>query len=243
MDKKQMSEAETRSELVNPVLERVGWKFKGGYVKEEVNPVKSKFELKEYVGREIGIEHGVDRFIDYLLLDEDRSPLAVIESKKKLERVIKLDSYKLAKMSKGEIKKLIFLFEQIHKNVKSQKNVLKNKISTFIISLNQIINNLNLFDNEEQNEINRVFNRFKKVGEGVLDIPINFLFLWFLAMITFPHSNWTRYPKDGSKQLGQEEYTKNLGIIGVQDQLFLITERRLINRFEQTLKREMGVKQ
>ena len=73
-----MSEAEARQKLINPVLERVGWKLNGSYVKEEVNPVKSKFELKEYVGREAGIEHSVDRFIDYLLLDEDRSPIAVI---------------------------------------------------------------------------------------------------------------------------------------------------------------------
>ena len=34
--------------------------------------------------------------------------------------------------SKGEIKHLITLFENIHRNVKSQKNVLKSKITNFI---------------------------------------------------------------------------------------------------------------
>jgi len=77
-----LNEADTRTKLIDPVLERVGWKVKGSYVKEEVNPVKSKFQLGEYIGREAGIERGVDRFIDYLLLDEDRSPIAIIESKK-----------------------------------------------------------------------------------------------------------------------------------------------------------------
>ena len=77
-----LTEAQTRKDLIDPVLERVGWKIKGGYVKEEVNPVKSKFQLKEYIGRELGIERGVDRFIDYLLLDEDRSPIAIVEAKK-----------------------------------------------------------------------------------------------------------------------------------------------------------------
>lgn len=77
-----ISEKETREKLINPVLERVGWKINGSYVKEEVNPVKSNFNTKEYIGREAGIERGVDRFIDYLLLDENRSPLAVIECKK-----------------------------------------------------------------------------------------------------------------------------------------------------------------
>ena len=77
-----LSEAETRKKLIDPILERVGWRVGGHYVKEEVNPVKSKFITKEYIGREAGIEKGVDRFIDYLLLDEDRSPIAIIESKK-----------------------------------------------------------------------------------------------------------------------------------------------------------------
>ena len=77
-----LSEEETRKKLIDPVLERVGWKVGGHYVKEEVNPVKSKFLTKEYLGREVGMERNVDRFIDYLLLDEDRSPIAIIESKK-----------------------------------------------------------------------------------------------------------------------------------------------------------------
>ncbi|MFA5953339.1 MAG: DEAD/DEAH box helicase family protein [Candidatus Pacearchaeota archaeon] len=77
-----LSEKETRKELIDPILERTGWKVKGHYVKEEINPVKSNFLTKEYVGLEVGIEKNVDRFIDYLLLDEDRSPLAIVEAKK-----------------------------------------------------------------------------------------------------------------------------------------------------------------
>ena len=77
-----LSEEQTRKKLIDPILERVGWRVGGHYVKEEINPVKSKFQTKEFVGREAGIERSVDRFIDYLLLDEDRSPLAIIESKK-----------------------------------------------------------------------------------------------------------------------------------------------------------------
>src|SRR3989344_7843600 len=77
-----LSEKETRTNLIDPILERIGWKVKGHYVKEEINPIKSNFLTKEYVGLEAGIEKNVDRFIDYLLLDEDRSPLAIIEAKK-----------------------------------------------------------------------------------------------------------------------------------------------------------------
>src|SRR3989344_3515277 len=77
-----LSEKETRKKVLDPILERVGWKVKGSYVKEEINPVKSNFQTKEYIGIEAGIEKGVDRFIDYLLLDEDRTPLAIVEAKK-----------------------------------------------------------------------------------------------------------------------------------------------------------------
>src|SRR3989338_239330 len=77
-----LSEKDTRANLIDPILERVGWRVGGHYIKEEVNPVKSKFITKEYIGREAGIEKGVDHFIDYLLLNEDRSPIAIIESKK-----------------------------------------------------------------------------------------------------------------------------------------------------------------
>jgi len=77
-----LTEAQTRKDLIDPILERTGWKMKGYYVKKEVNPVKSNFLTKEYVSLEAGIEKNVDRFIDYLLLDEDRSPLAIVEAKK-----------------------------------------------------------------------------------------------------------------------------------------------------------------
>lgn len=76
------SEADTRTKLINPVLERVGWKIGSKYVQEEINPVLSDFNLKNFKGRESGIRRGVDMFIDYLLLGEDRSPLAIVEAKK-----------------------------------------------------------------------------------------------------------------------------------------------------------------
>ena len=77
-----LTEAETRKNIIDPTLERVGWKIGGHYVKEEINPIKSNFKTKEFKLNEEEIERGIDRFIDYLLLDEDRSPLAIIESKK-----------------------------------------------------------------------------------------------------------------------------------------------------------------
>jgi len=73
------TELETRVELIDKQLKSVNWYTK--YIKEEVNSVKSNFKNKEYVlskGR--GDDSG--RFIDYLLLSEDNSPIALIEAKK-----------------------------------------------------------------------------------------------------------------------------------------------------------------
>ncbi|WP_281774672.1 DEAD/DEAH box helicase family protein, partial [Methanobacterium formicicum] len=61
-------------------MKREGWTSK--YIKEEVNSVKSNFKDKKIVIFDKNPQHNVDRFIDYLLLDEDYTPLAIIEAKR-----------------------------------------------------------------------------------------------------------------------------------------------------------------
>ncbi len=77
----QASEFQTRKNLIDPALnsENLGWLSK--YIKEEVNTVTSDFNAKQYVLYGEGHKKG-DRFADYLLLDQDYSPLAVIEAKR-----------------------------------------------------------------------------------------------------------------------------------------------------------------
>lgn len=75
-----LSEKETREQIIDPILERVGWRK--DYVKEEINPVKSNFVTKEFNFDKDNIERGTDMFIDYLLLAEDNSPAAIIEAKR-----------------------------------------------------------------------------------------------------------------------------------------------------------------
>lgn len=74
-----LNEAETR-QLIDRQLVLAAWQPK--YIKEEINSIKSKFKEKDYVPKAAGIEKGVDHFIDYLLLAEDESVLALIEAKK-----------------------------------------------------------------------------------------------------------------------------------------------------------------
>lgn len=74
-----MDEKRTREKYIDPELKRRRWIQK--YVKEEVNSVKSDFVNKNFVFYDGHPEKGVDRFIDYLLLDEDYSVLAIIEAK------------------------------------------------------------------------------------------------------------------------------------------------------------------
>jgi type I restriction enzyme R subunit len=76
-----ISENQTRKQLIDPLLAKMGWLNK--YIKEEVNSVKSNFNEKHFVHFNVNIiEIGVDRFIDYVLLDDDFTVLAIIESKR-----------------------------------------------------------------------------------------------------------------------------------------------------------------
>ena len=74
-----MDEKQTREQLIDKQLKTAGWLKK--YIKEEANSVRSKFKNKEYIlSQGQGDDSG--RFIDYLLLTEDNSPIAIIEAKK-----------------------------------------------------------------------------------------------------------------------------------------------------------------
>jgi len=75
-----LSEKETREQKIDPLLKEAGWKEE--YIKKEINSVKSDFKSKEYIPNNKNIERGVDKFIDYILLDSNKSVLAIIEAKR-----------------------------------------------------------------------------------------------------------------------------------------------------------------
>ncbi len=77
---KLISENQTRKKFIDKQLTKVGWEEKQW--KDEVNSAKSDFKTKNYEFFDGTFEKGVDRFIDYLLLAHDNSPLAIIEAKK-----------------------------------------------------------------------------------------------------------------------------------------------------------------
>ena len=79
-DSELINEHKTRKEHIDPELKKMGWLRK--YIKEEVNTVKSDFNRKQFVFFDSNIERGVDRFADYVLLDEDFTVLSVVESKR-----------------------------------------------------------------------------------------------------------------------------------------------------------------
>lgn len=76
---KNLSEKQTRELKIDKALEKTGWRKE--YIKDEVNSIKSNFKTKEYILFSGSVEKG-DRYIDYLLLDENKAPLAVVEAKK-----------------------------------------------------------------------------------------------------------------------------------------------------------------
>ena len=75
-----LSEKQTREQIIDKTLkEDASWKE--DYIKREINSVKSDFRAKQYeIKKGEGKEEG--RFIDYVLLDSDKSVLAIIEAKR-----------------------------------------------------------------------------------------------------------------------------------------------------------------
>ncbi len=75
-----LSEQETRERIIDPRLKEDA-EWSENYIKREVNSVKSDFKVGVYeVKKGEGKEEG--RFIDYLLLDKHKKPLAIIEAKR-----------------------------------------------------------------------------------------------------------------------------------------------------------------
>ena len=59
-----LSEKETREQIIDHQLKRAEWNFV--YIKKEVNSIKSNFRYKEYILSQ-GPKDNSGRFIDYLL--------------------------------------------------------------------------------------------------------------------------------------------------------------------------------
>ncbi len=79
-DEKQfITEFETRRKFINSQLTAQGWDFR--YIKEEVNATKSDVKNGNYVLFNGTVESG-EIYIDYLLLNDDNTPLAIIEAKR-----------------------------------------------------------------------------------------------------------------------------------------------------------------
>jgi len=75
-----LSERETREKIIDPLLHDAGWKEE--YIRREINSIKSDFKLKRYEPYKDEEETSGNRFLDYVLLNDDRSVLAIIEAKR-----------------------------------------------------------------------------------------------------------------------------------------------------------------
>ncbi|MDP2766561.1 MAG: helicase-related protein, partial [Candidatus Methanoperedens sp.] len=75
---KSINELQTRKELIDPVLRKMGWIDK--YIKQEVNSVKSDFNQKHFIFFIVdSIEKGIDRFIDKVFMDDKTNELIIRE--------------------------------------------------------------------------------------------------------------------------------------------------------------------
>lgn len=161
---------------------------------------------------------------------------------KQMNKITKKD-YKIARTTKSQIKDIINFFDSIHRRVRASKNNLKSKLIKFKISF--LRDSKGKVSDKEYAILEKGFSKIDSLGTGILDIPTNFLFLWYLSLLTYPHFNWTRYPHEKKNQLNPNDYTVGLGIVDVFNEITKIIERRLINRLNPTvnqLKKEINNK-
>ena len=78
------SELQTRRDLIDPMLEKAGWKLKDRTkVVEEVDTKQSDFKARIYRTIDETLRNDADSaYVDYLLLDTTGAPLAVVEAKR-----------------------------------------------------------------------------------------------------------------------------------------------------------------
>lgn len=78
------TEQQTRTDLIDPLLERAGWSPKGRTkVVQEVDTKQSSFKTRDYKTIDETLRNEADSaYVDYLLLDSAGSPLAIVEAKR-----------------------------------------------------------------------------------------------------------------------------------------------------------------
>jgi hypothetical protein len=152
---------------------------------------------------------------------------------KRFSKLIK-NQYKLANTKKSEIKALLDWFKLIHRRVRIDKREALFKSRKFKMSLTN--RSKKYLPESEINKLDNMLNRVPEEFLRNMDIPFNFLFLWFLSVITYPHFIWTRYPKEVKKQLDPSDYKQGLGIVDSLKDIHEVIDRRLIKRTDQMLK-------
>jgi len=152
---------------------------------------------------------------------------------KAFSRLIK-NPYKLANAKKSEIKALLDWFKSIHRRVRIDKREALFKSKKFRMSLTH--KSKKYLPESEIKKLDVVLDKIPEEFLRNMDIPFNFLFLWFLSVITYPHFIWTRYPKELKKQLDPLDYTQGLGIVDSLKDIHEVIDRRLIKRTDQMLK-------
>lgn len=148
-DSEYLSELLTRKQYIDPQLEKAGWLKK--YIKDEVNSVKSDFKNNNLKVVNDGIEKGKDRFIDYLLLDTNNNPLAIIEAKRYSKYPEKgfIQATTYAKdIEKQTGKKITIFLTNGHEWKFVDENGLDRKVSG-VFSQEDLMRRRNSFENEK----------------------------------------------------------------------------------------------
>lgn len=145
----------------------------------------------------------------------------------------------LAKMSKAEIKSLVLKGEEIvNKLSKIDPRIVRGEVQKAKLGFGVGARRMGLTIDVATRKIFSVFGDLKAIKK-VFDSLILFAKLYILAIITFPHSFYTRYPYD---DIQMADYKEGLGIIDYAGEL-LNTIEETMNALKDSWKLDSNVYQ
>ncbi|MDI3487803.1 MAG: hypothetical protein PWR26_520, partial [Methanosarcinales archaeon] len=130
---------------------------------------------------------------------------------RKLENIVNKNRKQIAEMSSEEIRNAIKLTVRLKEVLENKET--KDEVSKFLATLKRELGKIEASDEYERNIASKITTLLNKILENLelsFKMYSNFLVLYTLSIITYPHATFARYPNE---RLPIEKYDENLGII------------------------------
>ncbi len=131
---------------------------------------------------------------------------------RKFEKIINASRKQIAEMSSEEIRNFINLSTKLKEILNSKETI--NEVAKFLVMIKEILeeqlSKIEALDEHDRDHVINFIDRMLETLEDALKLHSNFLILYILSVITYPHTTFARYP---NKTLPLEKYNESLGIV------------------------------